>query len=431
MCVSEHGRAPSVVARSDAAYFRRRHHPPVAGESPGNHLEIVLRLLTFGSLSVHGTDGPLNGAAAQPRRLAILAIMARGGHRGAPRGKLMSLLWPDADEEQGRRVVTQALYALRRDLGRDNAILGTQDLRLNRDVVWSDVDEFDTALVEGDTARAVSVYVAPFLDGFRLATAPEFERWADDERGALQHRLFVALESLARGAEDRGALGEAVSWWRRRAAADPLNARVAIALMRALVAAGDRGGALRHAAIFEALVGEELGLPADREVIEMADTIRREATSAPSASMTATSTLVRAHDDTHDESTGAIAVLPFAILGPNRTPHDDLPWCDHLAEELIIALLGAGDVRVVARSASFALGPSPGLAALRGDLGVSHAIEGSVRRTTTGLRVNVRLIDVSLGTAVSWERFDCNATDLDAMPEQIAERFVERVRDLV
>ena len=375
---------------------------------------------------MHGTDGPLSGAAAQPRRLAILAIMARGGHRGAPRGKLLSLLWPDADEDQGRRVVTQALYALRRDLGRDDAILGTQDLRLNRHVVWSDVDEFDTALLEGDIARAVSVYVAPFLDGFRLATAPEFERWADDERGLLQHRLFVAVESLARAAEERGALGEAVSWWRRRAAADPLNARVAIALMRTLAATGDRGGALRHAAIFEALVGEELGLPADREVIELADAIRRDATAAPTAAV-ASSVPPRAHHDT----IGAIAVLPFVILGPNRTPHDDLPWCEDLAEELIIALLDDGDVRVTARSASFALGPSPGLAALREHLGVSHAIEGSVRRTTTGLRVNVRLIDVALGTAVSWERFDCNAAELDAMPERIAERFVQRVRELV
>jgi TolB-like protein len=321
--------------------------------------------------------------------------------------------------------VTQALYALRRDLGRDDAILGTQDLRLNRNVVWSDVDEFDTALLEGDTARAVSVYVAPFLDGFRLATAPEFERWADDERGLLQHRLFVALEALARGAEERGELGEAVSWWRRRAAADPLNARVAIALMRALASAGDRSGALRHAAIFEALVAEELGLPADREVIELADAIRREATAASTTPAASSRPATRADHET----IGAIAVLPFVILGPNRTTHDDLPWCEDVAEELIIALLGAGDVRVTARSASLALGPSPGLTALREQLGVSYAIEGSVRRTTTGLRVNVRLIDVSLGTAVSWERFDCNAAELDAMPERIAERFVERVRE--
>jgi DNA-binding SARP family transcriptional activator len=356
--------------------------------------------------------------------LAVLAIVARGGHRGAARGKVLSLLWPDADDEQGRRVVTQALYALRRDLGRDDAILGTQDLRLNREVLACDADEFDTALERGDAATAAALHVAPFLEGFRLATAPEFERWADDERSALQHRLHVALESLARGAEQRGAHNEAVDWWRRRAATDPLNARVTVALMRALAAAGDRGGALRQAAIFEALIGEELGLPADREVLQVAESIRREMAVAVPVNIAATA-------KTTNLAGKAVAVLPFAILGPNRVSSDDRPWCDELAEELITALLDVPTLRVVARSASFALGPSPGLAAMRDELAVSHAIEGSVRRTTTGLRVNLRLIDASQGRAVHWERFDCAHGEIDAMSEPIAARFAERVQALV
>ena len=374
---------------------------------------------------MHGTDGPLTGAAAQPRRLAILAIIARGGQRGATRGKLLALLWPDADEEQGRRVVTQALYALRRDLGRDDALVGTQDLRLNREILWCDAEAFDAALARGDAAKAVTLYAAPFLDGFRLASAPEFERWADDERSALRHRLHVALEALARGAEERGALGEAASWWRRRAADDPLNARVALALMRALAAAGDRGGALRHAEIFEALLAEELGVPADREVIALAETIRRDLAATPASDTAppaprATSTTER-----------AIAVLPFAILGPNRTTESDRPWCDELADEMITALLEVPDLHVVARSASFALGPNPGLAALRGELAASHAIEGSVRRTPTGVRVNVRLIDASEGRAIVWERFDCAANDADAMPERIAAQFTSRLHKVL
>jgi DNA-binding SARP family transcriptional activator len=374
---------------------------------------------------VHGTDGPLTGAAAQPRRLAILAIIARGGQRGATRGKLLALLWPDADEEQGRRVVTQALYALRRDLGRDDALVGTQDLRLNREVLWCDVEAFDAALVRGDAANAVTLYAAPFLDGFRLASAPEFERWADDERVALQHRLHVALEALARGAEERGALGEAASWWRRRAADDPLNARVAMALMRALAVAGDRGGALRHAAIFEALLGEELGVPADRDVIELAESIRRDLSAKPAADASPAVPRVPL------PAQRTIAVLPFAILGPNRTTDDDRPWCDELADEMITALLDVLDVHVVARSASFALGPNPGLAALRGELAATHAIEGSVRRTSTGFRVNLRLIDAAEGRAIFWERFDCTADDVNAMPEHIATQFTRRLQGVL
>ena len=56
----------------------------------------------------------------------------------------------------------------------------------------------------------------------------------------------------------------------RRAADDPLNARVAVAMMKALAAAGDRAGALREARLFEALIVEELEMAPDREVIESA-----------------------------------------------------------------------------------------------------------------------------------------------------------------
>ena len=83
------------------------------------------------------------GAATQPRRLAVLALIARAGERGVTREKLRALLWPDADEEAGRRALSQSLYALRRDLGVDELLLGVQDLRLNPDAATCDVVEFE------------------------------------------------------------------------------------------------------------------------------------------------------------------------------------------------------------------------------------------------------------------------------------------------
>src|SRR5215213_6358450 len=124
--------------RVSAGYVRPRGLPILSPRSPGNHLA-MLRLLTLGGLAVHGPDGPLTGSAAQPRRLAVLALVARSGKRGVSRAKLLGLLWPDAREEQGRRVLAQALYALRRDLGDDRAVVGNQDVRLDPDVLWCDV----------------------------------------------------------------------------------------------------------------------------------------------------------------------------------------------------------------------------------------------------------------------------------------------------
>jgi hypothetical protein len=50
-------------------------------------------------------------------------------------------------------------------------------------------------------------------------------------------------------------------------ARDPLDARIAIALMQSLAAGGDRVGAIQHARVHEILIAEELSLPADRDVV--------------------------------------------------------------------------------------------------------------------------------------------------------------------
>jgi Tol biopolymer transport system component/DNA-binding SARP family transcriptional activator len=233
-----------------------------------------LYLQTFGRLAVTADGQPLAGAASQPRRLALLAMLACAGERGLTREKLLAFFWPDADEERGRRGLSQAVYALRQDLGNEEVIVGSKDLRVNSDVLRSDVSEFGAAGSGGQWERAVGLYAGPFLDGFHLPSAPEFERWAEEQRAGFAREYTGALERLARAATGRSEHLVAVGWWRKLAAQDPLNARVATGLMEALVAAGDRNGALQHARIYEALVEQELNLPPDREVVALADRLR-------------------------------------------------------------------------------------------------------------------------------------------------------------
>ncbi len=243
----------------------------------------MIRIQTFGGFSVRDDDGrPLSGAAAQPRRMAVLALLARAGDRGIARERIIALLWPDADEERARNNVAQALYALRRTLGGDDDIIaGIQELRLDADRASSDVTEFRAAVSRGEDARAAEVYAGPFLDGFHVPGAAELERWIEEERQALAHDHARVLESLARAATAAGNVPGAVTWWRKLAAVDPLNARVAMALMEAMAAAGDRAGALHHARIYETLLEQELDLPPDRDVVRLAERLRREARDVP------------------------------------------------------------------------------------------------------------------------------------------------------
>ena len=216
----------------------------------------------------------MTGAAAQPRRLAVLALLARAGRPGITREKILALLWPDEPEERARRSLNQAVYSLRRDLGDEDALLGAKDLRLNLDRIEVDTIEFDDAIKENDVERAIRLYDGPFLDGLFVARAAEFERWVEAERAALALDYARALERAATGAGERGDHQAAVALWRKLAATDPLNGRVTLSVMTALVAAGDVNAALQHARLHEALLDQELGLPPDRDIAAFARELR-------------------------------------------------------------------------------------------------------------------------------------------------------------
>ncbi|MDQ6635478.1 MAG: winged helix-turn-helix domain-containing protein, partial [Gemmatimonadota bacterium] len=99
----------------------------------------MLRLLTFGGLTLVDGDAPVAGAAAQRSRLALLAVLAAAGASGVTRDKLLACLWPESDTERARHALKQAVYALRRDLGGEQAIAGTATLTLEPAFVTSDV----------------------------------------------------------------------------------------------------------------------------------------------------------------------------------------------------------------------------------------------------------------------------------------------------
>jgi len=224
------------------------------------------RLRTFGGLSLTGESGPVTGAATQRRKLALLAVLATAGERGVSRDRLLALFWPESDAEHARHALTQSLFALRRELNAEDLVLGQADLRLNSQVIESDVTAFEVALARGEPAQAAALYAGPFLDGIHLDhqhQSPEFERWAETERGRLAGLAAGVLERLAREAAGRGDRQGAVEWRRRLAGLDPYSSRIASSLIDALIAAGDRAGALRQAEIHSTLLRDELHVEPD------------------------------------------------------------------------------------------------------------------------------------------------------------------------
>jgi DNA-binding SARP family transcriptional activator len=279
-----------------------------------------LRLNTLGGIRVLADGAAVTGAAAQPRRLAVLALLARAGRTGVTREKVLALLWPDEAEDRARRSLNQAIYSLRRDLGAEEALIGTKDLRLNLDVIEVDVAEFQDAVESNDLDRAVRLYGGPFLDGFFVPRSPEFERWVEAERAVLAREYSGALERVAARATRDGDTAAAVIHWRKLAAGDPLNGRVALSVMRALVAAGDLNGAIQHARLHEALLDQELGLPPDRDIAEYARELRANADSKPGRGGSEAVASIRPAPVVSASATSAADLPPAVSSAPAPSP---------------------------------------------------------------------------------------------------------------
>ncbi len=365
-----------------------------------------LRLRLLGTPAVESEGTRLGPACGQRRCLALLALLASSGPSGLSRERIMAHLWPEADADRAGHRLTQLLYLLRRDLHAEELFLGSSDLRLNPAAIATDLEAFGTAIERGDFEAAGAGYGGPFLDGFFLDDAPEFERWVEEQRDGYRRRLLGVLEALATGAARRGDLAAAAEWWRRLAAADPLSGRVAVAYMEAAAAAGDRGAALQFARAHEQLVRDELDAAPDAAVSEAASRLRM--AMAP-----------------RDEQANAasVAVLPFVNLSPER---DNEYFSDGMTEEITTALSRVPGLQVASRTSAFALkGKNLDACQIAERLRVATLVEGSVRKVGDRIRLVVQLVDAVRGYQLWSETYERTMGDVFALQHELAHAIVE------
>ena len=378
----------------------------------------MIRLKTFGAPALlSDQEEPIAGAAGRGRRLALLAILAAAGEDGVSRDRLVSLLWPDVGDDQARHTLAQVLYRIRRDFPGAEVVTGTAQLRVNPAVIETDVSQLEGALDRGDTERLLQIYGGPFLDGFSLSNAPEFDRWVDGERSRFALKARVAFERAGRDADERRDVHRAVEWWRRVVAADPHDARAAVALMAALAAVGDQSGAIQHAQVHETLVRDELDAPPDPAVAALAERMRatkartRRRRSRVTHGLTAAAALLLSgalgarvmwghhastgqvfaigmvRDYTSTDSSGAVHALPD-MLATNLAR---VPSLSVVSNARIYELVGTGRSRE-GRDLAAQLSNAAKRA------GATEIIDGTLYRYRPGVvRFDVRRIDLATG----------------------------------
>ena len=446
------------------------------------------RLQTLGSLTLFDRTGaPIPGQGSQRRRLAVLAVLAAAGDRGRSRDSLLALFWPDTPQERARHSLEQLLYAIRTSVSNE-AFRGVNPVGLNPEVIRGDVTEFERALAENRLEEAVAEYRGPFLDGFVLPDALEFEPWVDGERARLANAYSRALETLAVGAEGRSDFQAAAEWWERRAAHDPYDSRVAQCLMRALDASGNRARAIQHAATHERRLRQELGVQAAPAVSTLAARMRAEPPNASSAvapdvgvatpaalvkllgpgspadtragpepvrprtsdpaqrreaprgahrrvravslalvGIAAVVALAWAFWPTAPAPARSIAVLPFVDMTPRR---DNEYLSDGITEEIITQLSTVPTLKVISRTSAMRYkGSAKSLRQIAGELDVAHVLEGSVRREADTIRITAQLIDAGADHHLWSRSYDRSAADVLGVQDEIA-RDVSRALEV-
>ena len=231
----------------------------------------MLRARLLGALEVE-LNGTAISASPSQRPWAVFAYLALASH-SVPRAELASRFWPDVLDQSARASVRSALWALRRQLGDalvvDGERVGLQDAQ----EVWVDVHEFDR-LAEADPDAALELCRGELLEGLE-------DEWALSARERHRERVIAVLERLARAAEQRGEVREAVELTRRQVERDPFDEDAHRRLIMRLDASGDRAGAVRSYRTLTERLRRELGVAPSSQTRELIEQLRAQTPSCP------------------------------------------------------------------------------------------------------------------------------------------------------
>ncbi len=122
----------------------------------------------------------------------------------------------------------------------------------------------------------------------------------------------------------------------------------------------------------------------------------------------------------------ALVVLPFANLSPDP---DNAYFADGLMEEVIADLSRVRALTVISRTSSIKLKDTGwDLRRIGRELNVRYALEGSVRRAGSALRITAQLVDVETEEHLWAEKYAGTVEDVFDLQERLSRRIVEALR---
>ena len=122
----------------------------------------------------------------------------------------------------------------------------------------------------------------------------------------------------------------------------------------------------------------------------------------------------------------SICVLPFVNMSGD--PEQEY-FSDGISEDIITDLSKVSALSVVARNTAFAFKNQPiDLKKVAKTLGISHVLEGSVRKAGNRVRITAQLIDGAAGDHLWADRYDRDLTDIFDIQDEISNAIVRALK---
>jgi len=239
-----------------------------------------VKLFLLGPFRAESAGQPLTAFKSNKVR-ALLAYLAVEQDTPQHRDVLAALLWPES---------ANALALLRDVLSNLRSVLGDRDtetpiiqtpgdtLQLDRTALWLDVAAFSDLAINASSeetlAQAAALYRGDFLEGFSLASSPEFEVWSLLHREILRDRMQEVLYRLTTSYLQHSDYAAARNCAQRQLGLDGYSEEAHRQLLRALALDGQRNQALAHYAEYRKLLDEELSVAPDVRTTALYQRIR-------------------------------------------------------------------------------------------------------------------------------------------------------------
>src|SRR4030095_14408247 len=123
----------------------------------------------------------------------------------------------------------------------------------------------------------------------------------------------------------------------------------------------------------------------------------------------------------------SIAVLPFENFSPEK---DNAFFADGIQDDILTSLAKIKDLRVISRSSvmAFREAAAQNLRHIGGKVGVSNILEGSVRKESDRVVVNVQLIDTQNNRQIWANRYDRTLVDSLGLQGELATEIADTLR---